>query len=160
MFVRTFGVDGADLGFDTKPLMTMRFFLTGEPYDPPDSKLRRVRDVVERVEALGGVQSAFASNYVPLSGGGNGGDIEIEGRPMERNERSGISLLEVSPHFVGTMGLPLLRGRDFQVTEGWSREPVAVVNQAMTKRFWPQGDGPAAASACAIGEDRGSPSSG
>jgi len=71
LFVRTFmNLGGSDLGFDPKPLMAMRFYLAGDVYEAEDAKLRRVEDVVRRVEALPGIRSAFASNFVPLSGGG------------------------------------------------------------------------------------------
>ena len=61
------------------PLLTMRFYMTGDAYEPPGAKARRVEDIVRRVEALPGVQAAFASNLVPIGGGGGGGEVEIEG---------------------------------------------------------------------------------
>lgn len=141
LFVRTFiNLDTFNFGFDVRPIMTMRFAMGGEPYDPPDAKLRRVQDIVQRVEALPGVEAAFASNYVPLSGGGGGGSVVVEGRPVEATEDAGITLIAVTPHFQKTMGVKLLAGRDFSDTEGFTRAPYAVVNQAMVKRFWPQGD--------------------
>jgi putative ABC transport system permease protein len=100
-----------------------------------------VEDIVRRVEALPGVTAAFSSNLVPLGGGGGGGAVEIDGRPAEPGQRRNISLVGVTPHFDKTMGVALLGGRDFTDTEGYSRAPVAVINQAMSKRFWP--DGPA-----------------
>jgi putative ABC transport system permease protein len=114
--------------------------MTGEPYEPPSAKLRRVEDVVRRVEALPGVQSAFASNLIPISGGGGGGEVEIEGRAIERGEGSRISFTGVTPHFHRVLGVTLLRGRDFTDAEGSTRTPVAVVNQTMANRFWPNAD--------------------
>jgi predicted permease len=74
LFVRTFiNLDTYDVGFDTKPLMTMRYYMTGAPYEPAGAKARRVEDIVRRVEQLAGVQAAFSSTLVPISGGGNGG---------------------------------------------------------------------------------------
>ena len=81
-----------ELGFDPKPLMTMRFYMTGEPYEPRDAKLRRVEDVVRRVEALPGVQAAFASNLIPISGGGGGGDDRSR-RTRDREGRRVAHLL-------------------------------------------------------------------
>jgi predicted permease len=141
LFVRTFlNLDGYEMGFDTKPLMTMRFYMTGEPYEPDGAKARRVEDIVRRVEGLAGVQAAFASNLIPISGGGGGGDVEIEGRAFERGEASRITFTGVTPHFNRTLGVPILRGRDFTEAEGWSRERVAVVNQTMVRRHWPDSD--------------------
>jgi len=138
LFVRTFqNLDGYNFGFDVRPLMTMRFALPGAPYDPPDAKLRRVNDIVERVEALSGVQGAFASNYVPLSGGGGGSEVVIEGRPEEHGATAQVTFLGVTPHYLKTMGIAVLSGRDFTDAEGTTHTAVALVNEAMAKRFWP-----------------------
>ena len=59
LFVRTFlNLDSYNVGFDTRPLMTMRFYMTGERYEPEGAKARRVEDIVRRVEGLTGVQAA------------------------------------------------------------------------------------------------------
>jgi predicted permease len=142
LFVRTFlNLDSYNFGFSPARLMTMRYFLPGTSYEPAGAKALRVEDIVRRVEALPGVTAAFSSNLVPLGGGGGGGAVEIDGRPAEPGQRRNISLVGVTPHFDKTMGVALLGGRDFTDTEGYSRAPVAVINQAMSKRFWP--DGPA-----------------
>jgi len=139
MFVRTFGnLDGHASGFDSGSLMTMRFYLPGAPYDPVDAKLQRVQDIVKRVEALPGVQSAFASNFVPLSGGGGGGPVVIEGQPAPSGrQQPGITFVGVTPHMYSTLGISVKHGRDFTEAEGYSRAPVAIISEAMAKRFWP-----------------------
>jgi putative ABC transport system permease protein len=141
LFVRTFmNLGGSNLGFETKPLMSVRFYLAGDVYEPEDAKLRRVEDVVRRVEALPGVRAAFASNLVPLSNGGGGGTVVVDGRPAQANERAGIAFVGVTPHLNSTLGIVTTRGRDFTDAEGWSHTPVAVINQTMAKRFWPGGE--------------------
>ncbi len=141
LFFRTFqNLDTANVGFDTRPLMTMRFSLPGEVYEQPNAKLRRVEDIVHRIEALPGVQAAFASNYVPLSFGGGGGPAIIEGQPVRQDEQSNIILNGVTPRFLQTMGMTLISGRDFTDAEGYSRSGFALINQMMAKRFWPTGD--------------------
>jgi putative ABC transport system permease protein len=141
LFVRTFWNLGSfNVGFDPKPLMTMRFYMPGAIYEEPDAKLRRVEDIVRRVEALPAVRATFASNYVPFSGGGGGGTIIVEGRAVEKGEQRSISLIAVTPHFNSTLGLPVVEGRDFTDAEGWSHSPVAVINKQMKSRFWPSGD--------------------
>ena len=141
LFVRTFlNLDTFELGFNTKPLMTLRFYMTGERYEPDGAKSRRVEDIMRRVERLTGVQAAFASNLIPISGGGGGGSVEIEGRPVTRSAKAQITFTGVTPHFYQTLGVGLLRGRDFTEAEGWSRTPVAIINQTMAKRHWPDAD--------------------
>ncbi len=140
LFVRTFSnMDTYDLGFQAAPLMTMRFTMSGEPYAPADARLQRVQDIIERVEAIPGVEAAFASNHVPLSGGGGSGPVVIEGQPVQTGERAQINFIGVTPGFFKTVGISLLRGRDFRRSEGFQHQPVAIVNRAMAKRFW--GDG-------------------
>ena len=141
LFVRTFhNLDTSGVGFDTRPLLTLRFYMTGEAYAPEGARLRRAEDIVRRVEALPGVEAVFASNLVPISGGGGFGQAEIEGRPVEEGQRAGIAFTGVTPAFHRALRIPVIRGRDFTDGEGWSRSPVAVINQTMADRFWPGAD--------------------
>ena len=141
LFVRTFvNLDSYEVGFDTKPMMTMRFYMTGERYEPQGAKARRVEDIVKRIEGLAGVQAAFASSLVPIWGGGSGGQVEIDGKPFMQGSASRITFTGVTPHFYRTLGVPVIRGRDFTDAEGWSRTPVAVINQTMASRHWADGN--------------------
>jgi putative ABC transport system permease protein len=141
LFVRTFvNLETYDLGFDSRPLMTLRYYMTGDGYEPKGAKSRRVEDIIRRVEALPGVHAAFASNLIPISGGGGGGEVEVEGRANEAGQRPRITFAGVTPHFHTTLGVDVLRGRDFTESEGWSRAPVAIINQTMEKRLWPDSD--------------------
>jgi putative ABC transport system permease protein len=137
LFVRSFlNLQGASVGFDTAPLMTLRFYLPGDVYEPADAKARRVEDIVRRIEALPGVQAAFASNFVPLGGGGGGGDVLVEGKPVESGQEPNISFITATPHVRQTLGTALMRGRDFTDAEGAAKSAVALVNQTMAKRLW------------------------
>ena len=141
LFMRSFlNLRHASGGFDAAPLMTMRFYLPNEQYATPEAKSRRVEDIVRRVEGLPGVKAAFASNLVPLGSGGGETQVVIDGQAVAKGDEPTIGFTGVSPHLVGTLGLPILRGRDFTDTEGVSRTPVAVINQAMAEKFWPKQD--------------------
>ena len=141
LFVRSFtNLDAYNVGFDPKPLMTMRFYLPGEAYEAPDAMARRVQDIVERIERLPTVEAAFASNLVPVSGGGGAGNAVIDGRPAEKGSESFMLFTGVTPHFFRTLGVLVTRGREFTASEGWSRQPVAVINQTMATKFWPDQD--------------------
>jgi putative ABC transport system permease protein len=137
LFVRSFlKMQGASPSFATAPLLTMRIFMTGEQYAEPAGRAQRVEDIMRRVEALPGVEAAFASNFIPLDSGGGGGLAIIEGRSVEPGEEPFVSVIGVTPHLVKTLGLPMLRGRDFTDAEGASRAPVAVIDETMARRFW------------------------
>ena len=141
LFMRSFlNLQTATLGFDTKPLMTMRFYLPGVQYEGPEAKAQRVEDIVNRVEAMPGVQGAFASNFVPIGGGGNGARALVEGKTVERGKEPTVGFIATSPHLRQVLDVPLLRGRDFTVAEGSTKTPVALVNQTMARRLWPDED--------------------
>ena len=141
LFVRSFlNLQSATVGFDTAPLMSMRFYLPGAAYESDEAKARRVDDIVKRVEALPGVQAAFASNWVPMGSGGGGGRVIVEGSAVEAGREPGIALMSVTPHMLRTLDVGLVAGRDMSDAEGATRTPVALVNQTMAKRLWPDTD--------------------
>jgi putative ABC transport system permease protein len=141
LFMRSFlNLQKATLGFDTAPLMTLRFYLPGTQYEAAEPKAQRIEDIVRRIETLPGVEAAFASNFVPIGGGGGGGRVLIEGRTAERGREPTVGLTAVTPHFRRTLGVDLVRGRDFSDSEGVTESPVALINQAMARRFWPDED--------------------
>jgi len=141
LFVRSFlNLQGTTVGFDTAPLMSMRFYLPGAAYESDDAKSRRVDDIVRRVESLPGVQAAFASNFVPMGAGGNGGRVLVEGQVVEPGHEPDIALMGVTPHLRQTLGVSLVAGRDMTAAEGSTQTPVAIVNQAMAHRLWPDTD--------------------
>ena len=93
MFMHSFmNLQSASLGFDTRPLMTMRFFMPGVQYESREATAQRVEDIVRRVEGLPGVQAVFASNFIPLGDGGGGGDVIVEGKPVEKGKEPSITL--------------------------------------------------------------------
>ena len=138
LFVRSFlNLQDARTGMDVSPLMTLRFYMPGDQYEPTDAMIRRVDDIVQRVEALPGVVSAVASNMVPLSGGGSDGAVVPEGVAFAAGEEPHVSYFGVTPHLLKTLNLPLVAGRDFTDAEGQGRSGVAIVNGVFARRLWP-----------------------
>jgi MacB-like periplasmic core domain len=141
LFVRSFlNLQSASPGFATAPLLTARFFMTGGTYATAEQKAQRVDDIIRRVEALPGVVAAFASNFIPLDGGGGSGHAIVDGRAAPAGEEPAIVFTAVTPHLYRTMGLSILKGRDFLDVEGAERRPVAVINQTMAEKLWPGTD--------------------
>jgi predicted permease len=141
LFVRSFlNLQGADGGLNTASLMTLRFSLASENYQSDDAKTRRVEDIIRRVEALPGVEAAFASNLVPFSGGGGGGGVEAEGRIVEAGKEPQISFVAASPHVMRTLNMPIVAGRDFRDDEGSTKSRVAIVNRVLARYLWPDRD--------------------
>jgi putative ABC transport system permease protein len=141
LFTRSFlNLQQANGGFDARPLMTLHYYMPNEIYTTPELKTQRTEDVWRRVEALPGVQAAFASNMVPLAGGGEFPGIEIDGRPVEKGREPEIEFIGLTPHMLKTLGLSVRRGRELTDTESFAKVPLAVVNDAMMKKFWPNED--------------------
>ena len=91
LFVRSFlNLQSASPGFNTAPLLTLRFFMTGEAYANPEQRQQRVADIVRRIEGLPGMESVYASNFIPLGGGGGGGSAIVDGRAVAKGEEPNI----------------------------------------------------------------------
>jgi putative ABC transport system permease protein len=130
----------ANVGFATDPLLTMRMYLPGTMYDSTSAKVQRVEDVLRRVEALPGVQAAAISNLIPIDGGGSFAQIEIEGKKYDDTERPRAFWSGVTGHWLATLGVPLLAGRNMTESEALDSMPVAVVTTDFARRFFADGD--------------------
>lgn len=140
LFVRTFSnLDTYAIGFDPKPLMTMRFYMPGDAYAPADAKTRRVQDILERVEALPTVEAAFGSSLLPLNGGGAGYGVIPDGKTYDPGHEPIVTMVGISPHFHRTLGVKLIAGRELTDTEAWSSQQLAIINKTMADQFWPDG---------------------
>jgi len=142
LFMRSFlNLQQASAGFDTSRLLTLRFYLPGEDYEPDGAKSRRVADIVRRVEELPGVEAAAASNLIPMDGGGGSSRLEVAGIPVESGREPRTFFAGVTPHFFPALDVPVLRGREFTEAEGDTMAPVALVNVSFARRFLTGGDG-------------------
>jgi putative ABC transport system permease protein len=121
--------------------MTLRFYMPpNDVYASAESRVQRIQDVFHRVEAVPGVQAAFASNMVPLNGGGESRATVIDGHPVEKGHEASVEFIGVTPHMLKTLGLTIRRGRELTDTESFTKAPYAVVNEAMVRKFWPNED--------------------
>src|SRR6185312_16070156 len=96
--------------------------------------------VVQNIRALPGVSSAAVSDGVPLYYVSRT-VVAVEGRP-EFSEQKPYSVWEfsVSPNYLETMGIQLLRGRAFNTRDGRHSEKVVLVEKALADLFWPGQD--------------------
>ena len=142
LFVRSFmNLRTSSGGLDVPNVMTMRLFMPGERYDSSRAISSRIEEVIQRIEALPGVVSATASNQIPLSGGGDGAILEIEGKPVANPAEAPFSeWTGVTGHWFSTLGIPIVKGRAFTDDEARTRAPVAVLTETMARRFWPDAD--------------------
>jgi len=128
-------------GFETHNLLTVWIQLSVTRY--PDSTARPAffKQVLDRVAALPGVQSAAIIDAPPWSGAVGSYTFEIEGRPpVPAAERPIASPHVVSPNFFRTAEIPLLEGRTFTDADDSRHSGVIIINQALARRFFPNED--------------------
>jgi predicted permease len=98
-------------------------------------------DVLRRVRALPGVRSASLSFTYPSQSIAQFRAAHIQRRPLQAGQLPPQALWSpVSPGYFETLEIPLLRGRSFQDSDSPDAPPVAIINQTMSKRFWPGED--------------------
>ncbi len=125
------------LGFNPDRLLMLSFDLNLQGYKQ-ERGLHFEQQLLERVRALPGVESASFAQHLPFN-------YNILIRDSWPDNPTGhvpdghlpVALSGVEPGFVKMMGIPLLRGRDLLPTDDERAPPVAVINEAMAKAFWP-----------------------
>jgi len=124
---------GIDPGFETKNMIVMGVNPSAAGYDP-DQTQQYFRDAIEQAEAAPGVEAVAVANAFPL-GGGFQQTVLLEGDdPTQRGKMSYTT--NVTNRYFETMGVPLLRGREFNELDRSDTRAVAVINEAMARRYW------------------------
>jgi len=95
------------------------------------------RQLVSKLEALPGVQSVALSDRVPLGFGGGSTSVKPEGYISPPNESMETQLAVVTPNFLQTMQIPMVKGRDFTLQDNKSSQRVVIVSEAFVNHFWP-----------------------
>jgi len=144
LLIRSFlGLQNVKPGFDPSHLLTMRVTLSGPAYDSTYKRFAFWDRFLRELNARPGIASASITNNIPLSGSNNNSFIVVEGHPTHLGVEPLLEIRWVSPRYLETLRVPVLRGRMFNQQE-WADSGVAgrvaVVNQYMTRRFWPNED--------------------
>jgi putative ABC transport system permease protein len=127
-------------GFDAEHVLTMRMSLSGPRFEQAAAVERVVRDGVERLDALPGVEVASATCCVPLEGG-YGLPFLIVGRPPQQGPfTGGGGWLTISPGFFEVFKIPVTRGRTLTIRDDRGAPPVVLINETMARQFWKTGD--------------------
>jgi len=126
-------------GFESQNLLT---FVVGIPEVkyPTEKQAPFFRELITGVEALPGVRSASAIIPLPLSGDMFRISFEIEGRPVEKGNQPSADFFSINDQYFKTLGVSMLRGRDFNDRDTAKSQPVIIVNQAFAKKYFPDED--------------------
>ncbi len=141
LLIRTFvALRSVDPGFDARNVLTMRMSLTGPRFAKSAAVDQIIRDGVERMRALPGVEAASATCCVPLQGG-YGLPFVIVGRPLQDGPfHGGGGWTTASPGYFDVFKIPVKRGRAFTERDDSLAPRVVVINETMARQYWKDGD--------------------
>jgi predicted permease len=141
LLIRTnIALAAVNAGFDAHNVLKMDMSLSGARFATASGVDQLIRDGAERLNALPGVEVASATCCVPLEGG-YGLPFQIVGRPLEQGPfHGGGAWLTISPGYFDVFKIPVRRGRAFTVRDTAAGPPVVIINEAMARQFWKDGD--------------------
>jgi len=146
LLVRSFAeLRSVDPGFEVNNLLTFRVSLPASSYPDAHDLKNFYERLVADVEGLPGVIDVGAVNNAPLAGRAGDTVFDIEGRPLLSelgftDAASGTrhsDIRWVSPGYLATMGIPVVRGRGFSDSDQIDSPGVMLINQTMAQRLWP-----------------------
>lgn len=141
LFVRSLGkAQEIDLGFNPDHVLDLSVDAEQVGYKEPQARAA-YREIDSRIRALPGVESVAEGFTVPMGYFGANERIWIQEHPYEPGQQPpDISNNMVTPSYMDTLQIPLLKGRKFSDADSEKAPQVAIVNQTMAKKFWPNED--------------------
>jgi predicted permease len=139
LLIRTFvGLRSADAGIDPRNVLTFQTSLAGSAYDTTADVHNLSVQAVRRFESIPGVLAAASTIALPVEAGIDL-PFDIVGRPAptNRDNAGDEQWRSVSPGYFRVFKVPVLRGRGFSDTDVAASPRVAIVNDAMAKKYWP-----------------------
>src|SRR4029077_3801302 len=126
-------------GFTPDNVLTVRVNLLPDKYAEGEPRTQLLRQTLEHLKTVPGVQSRGAVLSLPLGGDTfNVGRSYIrEGRPFKPEESDGAAYLVATPDYFRTLQIPLLAGRPFNDQENCKEPMVLIVNETMARHLWP-----------------------
>ena len=158
LMMRSFiGLQHVNSGIKPEGVLTLNIGLPGAKYKSAEQRLTFFQQMLDRVRALPGVQSAATNSGLPLSGSNWGRSLTVEGFPvLSVGEAPMINHCVISPDYFKTMGIPILKGRDFnerdrapekgsQVAVRGEAQPgasngVTIIDERLAREYWPDQD--------------------
>jgi predicted permease len=130
-----------DPGFDSTNVLTMAIPLSDKRIPDPAQLNAYLREIRTAVEALPGVRETAVTSALPMRGQGYGMPMQVAGRPMvDRANRRGGFFKMVSASYFHALGMKVLRGRALSEQDTRGTLPVAVINDRLAQRDFPNQD--------------------
>ena len=126
---------GGDYGYDPGRVLTADLQLTSVRYQDASRRVAFVRRVMEKLQALPGVEAVAVSDAIPFDAGKR--SFRIQGQPLvPPADRPGARYGSVTPDYFRALGVPLVQGRAFRESDANAAPPVAIINRAFARRFF------------------------
>jgi putative ABC transport system permease protein len=130
-----------NLGFNPENLLAVSLELPDSTYPEDRQKAAFFREALVRLGTVPGVKSVGSTTGLPLTLSLSGSDFRIEGRPEpEAGQEMIIEKRSVSPDYFGTLGIPLLKGRDFSDRDDSDAPAAAIINAELARVYFPNED--------------------
>ena len=140
LFLRTLdNLKSVDVGFDSKNLLMFNVNPGVNRYDPERSA-QVFRQVLERMSSLPGVTAAALTRTTLLSGSTSTSSMWTQGQTSQTAAEENMYMMDVSPAFFATLGIPVQRGRAFTDHDGTNAPKVAILNEAAARKLFADGD--------------------
>ncbi|MBZ5554521.1 MAG: ABC transporter permease [Acidobacteriia bacterium] len=124
-------------GFDARNILTLQMSLPPSRYGTATQLIAFYDETLRRMSSLPGVEAATISSALPVTPS-RFSPVLVEGQPVvPLAQRPILSIRTISPDYTKVMRTPLLRGRPFTAQDDAHAPPVALINQALARRFWP-----------------------
>jgi predicted permease len=128
-------------GFRPEGVLSMQLTLPAPKYPQPEQREVFYRQLLERAGSLPGVEAAGATTVLPMSGQNQSGSFTIEGKPVPPGQSSPHGdRWSVSHDYFKAMSIPLVRGRYFTERDGPEAPGVAILDETMARKYWPDED--------------------
>ncbi len=138
LLIRALGrAETIDPGFDMKHVLAISMDLNLHGYNNTRAAEFH-RQLIERLQALPGVKEVGVASLTPLGGVSRAAPVTV----AESNDPAGVSQTSVgysvvSPNYFAALSIPIVRGRTFGARDTGLGPPVAIINEAMARQFWP-----------------------
>jgi predicted permease len=142
LMLRSFAsVQRLDLGFEPERIVSTEVILGADAYPTPGERRAFLEESVAAVRGVAGISASSAVRWLPLNHETISGQVAptaLAGAPAEEWPLAVANY--VYPGYFETMGIEVVAGRDFAITDGTEAQPVVIINRPLADRLWPAGD--------------------
>jgi putative ABC transport system permease protein len=129
-----------NVGFDPNGVLSVRIALPAAEYQERERTVAAFTRIAELAAQVPGVRAAGLTSQVPMGAGGNGNGLIPEGRPLDVKSSIQSRLRIVTPGYLETMRIPILRGRGITEADRHGTPKIMVISEALANTAFPGQD--------------------